>query len=252
VRLRLDEHGQYRVNWAEYWNGETTLYANARHRRVHYETVARDIIGHLPAPDARVVDYGCGDTLAADRVARCCGHLHLCDGSPRVREMLNARYAGERNITVISPQQFEQFSARAIDMIVANSVVQYLSAAEFSHLLVLSREKLSLGGRLVLADIIPHGVGPLQDALELMKFASTNGFVLSAAAGLVRSYFSNYRQIRERSGFLQFEEREMLNVLEQSGFAAHRHYPNMGHNGRRMSFVASPSDSAPIRPGGAP
>ena len=32
---------------------------------------------------------------------------------------------------------------------------------------------------------------------------------------------------------------EMLALLAQAGFAAHRHYPNMGHNTQRMAFIAT-------------
>lgn len=227
------------VTWVEYWNGTTTLYVNARHIKAHYEAVTRDILGYLPAHDARVVDYGCGNTLGAGCVAKACGHLFLCDSAPSVRDQLISRYAGVANISVITPQQFEDLPTGAIDLIIANSVVQYLSASEFGHLLAVSRGRLSPDGRLVLADVIPRHVGPVRDAVELLKFARANGFLLSAAAGLVRSYFSSYRKFRERFGLLKFDELEFLRLLSRSGFVACRRYPNVGHNTRRMTFLAS-------------
>ena len=69
----------------------------------------------------------------------------------------------------------------------------------------------------MLADVIPRHVGVLQDAAELLKFAAANGFLLAAGAGLVRSFFSSYRQIRQQLGLLQFEEAEILEVLGASG-----------------------------------
>jgi SAM-dependent methyltransferase len=231
------------VTWAEYWNGETTIYVNARHKSVHYEVVARDVVQHLPSASARVVDYGCGEALSAHRIADACGHLLLCDSAPRVRERLVARYAGRTNIAVISPAEFEKLSPGTIDMIVVNSVVQYLSAPEFGHLLAISRNKLSRGGRLLIADLIPRHVGPVRDAVELMKFARRHGFLLSAAAGLVKSYFSSYRHKRNRFGLLRFDEGEIIALLAQSGFEAERRYPNVGHNARRMTVLAVPVDT---------
>ena len=227
------------MTWTEYWNGETTIYANARHRSAHYQAVARDILRHVSNPDARVVDYGCGDTPCAHRLAAACGHLFLCESAPSVRRRLAARYAGEAKISVLTPKQFEQLDPGTIDTIVVNSVVQYLSAAEFAHLLAVSRNKLCRTGRLVLADVVPRHVGPLRDAVELLKFAATNGFLFSAVAGLMKSYFSNYRQIRQALGFLQLDEWEAVRALEQAGFVARRHYPNIGHNSRRMTFLAA-------------
>jgi SAM-dependent methyltransferase len=226
-------------DWADYWNGGTTVYANERHKRVHYEGIARDIIALLPGPDARVVDYGCGDALSADRVADACRHLYLCDAAQTVRERLAERFARNPKITVIPVGQFETLPAGTADLIVANSVIQYLSRAQLERFLRAAWATLSPRGRLVVADVIPQGIGPLQDATELLKFAAKNGFLLPAAGGLGRSFFSSYRRVRQQLGLLQFDEAEMLDILARFGFEARRHYPNMGHNRRRMTFLAS-------------
>lgn len=229
------------MTWAEFWNRETTIYVNERHRVAHYDGVARDILSFVRASSERVVDYGCGDTLAADRVAAGCGHLYLCDAASNVRDRLSARYAGSANISVMAPEQFDGVPSGTVNLIIVNSVVQYLSFAQLNRLLAITRDKLAPGGRLVLADIVPRRVGPVGDALQLLKFAGANGFLIAAFAGLVRSYFSNYREVRQGLGFLQLDEKEMLDLLAQAGFAARRHFPNMGHNARRMTFVATPA-----------
>ena len=82
-------------------------------------------------------------------------------------------------------------------------------------------------------------VGMLRDVAELLKFAAANGFLLAACAGLVRSFFSNYRQVRQQLGLLQFEEVEFQALLRRAGFVAHRRQRNLGHNSRRMTFLAS-------------
>ena len=144
----------------------------------------------------------------------------------------------------LSRRRWKGYRRRVSISIVVNSVVQYLSLADLDRLLAVSRDKLAPGGRLVLADIVPKQVGPIGDALQLLKFAAANGFLIAAFAGLVRSYFSNYRQVRQGLGFLQLDEKEMLDLLAQAGFTARRHFPNMGHNARRMTFVATPDLAA--------
>ena len=238
-----------RVTWVEYWNQETSpLYVNERHRRVHYDLVTRDVLNHVPAGNARVVDYGCGDTPTAARLAAACGQLFLCDAAPRVRERLRARYAGAPNITVITPQQFAELQAHSIGMIVVNSVVQYLSKPQLLSLLAQSQAKLMPGGLLLLADIVPRHVGFLRDTLELIKFAAGNGFLLPVLVGLGRSYFSPYRRIRQSFGFLQFEEAEILHVLEAHGFKARRQQRNIGHNTARMTFLGIAEADGGSRP----
>jgi SAM-dependent methyltransferase len=227
------------MTWTEYWNGETTIYANARHKSVHYQRIARDLVGCLPGPDARVVDYGCGDALSAHVVADACAHLFLCESAQNTRDRLTDRYAGQGNIDVISVQRFEALEPATIDMVIANSVVQYLSPSSFAHFLGVCRDKLRSGGQLLLADVIPRDIGVVQDATELLKFAAANGFLLAAGTGLVRSFFSNYRQVRQHLGLLQFDEAEILSLLDQAGFSARRRRPNIGHNQQRMTFMAT-------------
>lgn len=228
------------MTWVEYWDGATTIYVNARHKSVHYERIARDLVAYLPGPNTRVVDYGCGDALSAHLVADACAHLFLCESAENTRRRLAERYVGRSDIAIISVEQFEALARASVDMIVANSVIQYLSPSAFARFLAVSRDKLSPGGQLLLADVIPHDIGVIQDATELMKFAAANGFLLAAGAGLVRSFFSNYRQVRQQLGLLQFDEAEILSLLDQAGFVARRRTPNIGHNPRRMSFTATP------------
>jgi hypothetical protein len=131
--------------------------------------------------------------------------------------------------------------SKCLDLIVANSVVQYLSGEELENFLATCRHKLADTGRLVLADIIPRNVGPLTDAIQLLRFALPNRFFLPAFVGLGRAFFSNYRQTRSKLGLLQFDEQEMLQTLSRAGFNATRHPKNMGHNSVRMTFVATPA-----------
>jgi hypothetical protein len=232
------------MTWMEYWDADTTVYVSDRHKQVHYEGVARDIASQIPSPDALVVDYGCGEALSAHMVADACGHLYLCESSGTARARLTSRYAQRSGISVISVPEFQSLPDASIDLIVINSVVQYLSRAELERLIALSRAKLRRSGRLVLADVIPREVGALADAAQLLSFARTNGFLVAAAIGLVRSFFSSYRRVRASLGLLRLDESEMIQLLERSGFPAHRHRPNIGHNQKRMTFVASPSTPA--------
>jgi len=62
--------------WLAFWNGSHPIYVNARHKDVHYRLIAKAIAALVPRPDARVLDYGCGEALHADAVA---ARLNLLD-----------------------------------------------------------------------------------------------------------------------------------------------------------------------------
>jgi hypothetical protein len=41
-------------DWIAFWDSEHSIYVNARHRDVHYRTIAQDIRTHVP-PGAAVL-----------------------------------------------------------------------------------------------------------------------------------------------------------------------------------------------------
>jgi ubiquinone/menaquinone biosynthesis C-methylase UbiE len=228
------------MSWREFWNADTPIYVNDRHKIVHYQRIASDIARLVPAPDAQIVDYGCGEALAAGQVAMGCGHLYLCDGAEIVRDRLRQRLAGVANVTILSPEEFDTVPDRSIDLIVVNSVVQYLSKEQLGACLAQWRRKLKPTGRLVVADVIPHGIGPLTDAAALLRFAAANGFLFAALAGLVRTFFSDYRRVRAALGLAHYSEAEFLKILRDAGLTAERMSWNFGHNAARMAFEARP------------
>jgi SAM-dependent methyltransferase len=235
--------GSPMVRWIDFWNSETTIYVNARHRAAHYRQIAEGIVRHVPSREAYVLDYGCGRALSAALVAEACAQLYLCDGAESVRTALREQFGRRGDVRVLAPDEMSGIPDGSIDLLVVNSVVQYLTMDEFRDALRVWRGKLSSDGTLVLADIIPPGRGALADAAALLNFAARNGFLIAAGAGLVRTFFSDYRRVRSRLGIQMFEDAGMIELLKNCGFAARRHYPNLGHNAGRMAFVATRSNS---------
>src|ERR1700751_814934 len=109
-------------SWREFWEGETPIYVNERHKLLHYRGIARDILqamDGLPVPASHesvagkggttsgfrpvVLDQGCGEALSAGEIAARCERLYLCDAAASVRAMLKARFAGVANVAVINP-----------------------------------------------------------------------------------------------------------------------------------------------------
>lgn len=229
------------MTWREFWNRDTPIYVSERHKLLHYGGIAKDLIDLIPSPDAQVLDHGCGEALAADRVATRCGRLHLCDGAPLVRARLQARFQGNAKIAVLAPEEVETLPERSLDLVVANSLAQYLSLDELRALMRLWRAKLKPDGRMVLADIIPHEVSPITDARALLAFAVRGGFLKEALVGLARTALSDYRTLRDELGLAQYDEAEMVDILAAEGFEAERGARNIGHNQARMTFVAKPA-----------
>ncbi|WP_445504470.1 class I SAM-dependent methyltransferase [Microvirga sp. G4-2] len=225
------------LNWRDYWNQDTPIYSGERHKLLHYRLVASDIIGLIPSREAVVLDYGCGEALFADQVAAKCAKLYLSDAAPLVRERLQEKFGANERIVILAPDEVADLADTSLDLIVVNSLLQYLSLDELRALLNLWRSKLKSGGKLVIADVIPPDVSPVTDAKALLSFAWQGGFLTSALLGLARTAFSEYRKIREEIGLSQYSEDEMVDILEDAGFRPKRAERNLGHNPARMTFV---------------
>jgi ubiquinone/menaquinone biosynthesis C-methylase UbiE len=225
-------------DWIDYYDSTHTIYASRRHRDLHFQIIARDIIGYVSAPDAVVLDYACGEALSAAKVADACGKLYLAEPAPGVRGRLIARFAPNTKIRVRSLDDLRAMTEKSVDLAVMNSVAQYMTPAELDQAFAVVKRLLKPGGRLVVGDILRPEVGMARDVAALLRFALTHGFLKDALIGLVSTALSDYRQLRSKVGLQRYSEAGMVAKLATCGFSASRAHFNIGHNPWRMTFVA--------------
>jgi SAM-dependent methyltransferase len=228
------------TGWLTFWDSAHSIYVNARHRDVHCSLIAQQIAALVPSPQTRVLDYGCGEALHADRVAAAAGEVLLCEGAPRVRAGIAARFAGNAKIRAVAPDEVERLPDRSLDLIVLHSVAQYLTPEESAKLFALFHRLLTADGMLVVSDVIPSDVAASTDALALLRFGAVNGFFVAAVIGLVRTVLSDYWRLRTRYGLTRYGEAAIVEKLAAAGFFAQRAAQNIGHNQARMAFMARP------------
>ena len=226
-------------DWISFYDFKhSVIYVNARHRDVHYRTIAQDIRTYVPSPAARVLDYGCGEASSAALVAEAAGGLVLVEAAPNVRAALSARYTEHPKIAVIGAEEATSLPPASFDLIVMHSVAQYLSEAELERLLKLFRRLVKPDGLFILGDVVPpHWAAPAA-ALALLRFGAANGFFWAALFGLLRIFVSDYLRLKKTVGLSHYEEAAVLTKLQAAGFAAERAPRNIGHNQRRMTFLA--------------
>ncbi|PPD31025.1 MAG: SAM-dependent methyltransferase [Hyphomicrobium sp.] len=202
------------MGWQDYWEHDSSVYVSRRHKAAHYNRLADDLLDFATRTDVplrrqNIMDFGCGEALSADRIASEVGRLILSDGSSRVSEQLQARFGAVANITVPKPGPLDEVADGSLDLIVVNSVLQYVEAAAAGPLFESLAIKLAPSGQMLVADVLPPDLGALTDARELLKFAAAEGFLVAAVVGL----------------------------------RAERLPRNLGHNPYRLAFVVRPSKS---------
>ena len=227
------------TDWISFYDFKhSVIYVNARHRDVHYRTIAQDIRAYVPRHSAAVLDYGCGEATSADLIAAASGHLSLVEAAPNVRAALTARYADNPKIAVLTPEQAAAQPPGSFDLIIMHSVAQYLGAAELDRLLAIFRTLLKPDGLLIVGDIVPPKLAAPAAALALLRFGAANGFFWAAVGGLIRIFLSDYFRLKKSHGLSHYDEAAMLAKLKAAGFSAKRAPRNIGHNQQRMTFLA--------------
>jgi SAM-dependent methyltransferase len=228
-------------DWVDFYDTQHSLiYVNARHRDVHYRTIAQDIRDYVPSPTAQVIDYGCGEATSADIVADAAGHLTMVEAAPNVRAALERRYRGNPKISVLTPEQAAALQAHSVDLIVLHSVAQYLTPAELDGLLATFLRLLRPDGLLIVGDVVPAALAAPKAALSLLWFAARNGFFFAAFFGLARIALSDYSRLSKKTPLTHYEADAMIEKLRQAGYVAARGETNIGHNPWRMTFLARP------------
>ena len=225
-------------DWIDYYDSTHTIYASKRHRDLHFELIARDIRSYITARDQVVLDYACGEALSAGKVAEACGQLILAEPAPGVRGRLIARFAPYTRIKVRSLDDVRGMAENSVDLVVMNSVSQYMTPDELDSALIVIRRILKPPGRLVLGDVLRPEVGMATDVYALLSFGAKHGFLKDALWGLAATAVSDYRQLRTRVGLTRYSEAEIMAKLSKAGFSASRAGQNIGHNPWRMTFVA--------------
>ena len=225
-------------DWIDYYDSTHTIYASKLHRDLHFESVARDIIGYIASKDAVVLDYACGEALSAAKVAEACHMLFLAEPAPGVRGRLIARFAPNIRIRVRSLEDLRKMPEKSVDLVVMNSVAQYMTPDELDTAFAVVRRLMKQTGRLVIGDILRPEVGMFTDVVALLRFAVKHGFLKDALVGLVSTALSDYRLLRSKVGLQRYSEAEITAKLAKSGFTASRAHVNIGHNPWRMTFVA--------------
>jgi len=229
--------------WIDFWDRPNSVYANRRNLEAHFDCITRDLLPHLPA-GGTVLDFGCGEALGAEAMARVCGAVLLFDGAPSVRRTLARRLGRQPRARVLDEAGLAAQPAGSVDLVVVVSVLQYIAKPDLAGLLARWRDLLAPGGRLMLADVVVTGTPMLRDVRSQLSFAARHGFLTAALAGIVRMALSDYRRIRQQVGFSTYAPDELRAVLERAGFTVERLPANIGPTPHRFTLLGRPDRSA--------
>lgn len=226
------------TGWMAFWDDASPIIVGDRHRDAHYRRIAQDVLAAVDLEGKVVLDYGCGEALAAPLLAQAAGEVLLYDAAPNSDARLKARHAGQRRIRVLSPADWQALPPASLDAVVIVSVLQYLDEEALAALLDRLASVLKPDGRVLFGDVVPPGQPPLKDVLALLKSGLDYGFFWEAVATLARTLSPRYRRIRKEAGFSMHEPQAFLKKLAAHGLSGQILDRNVGFNLSRYTVVA--------------
>jgi SAM-dependent methyltransferase len=158
--------------WIDYWQ---TLPPGRLLFSPEAEEFAKNLQLAIPLNDSmRVLDYGCGYGAVTRLLAPAVQKIDYWDAAESMRDVATRALADLVNV-----ECWDGHSGQ-VDLIVVNSVVQYMNVAELSERLGQWRELLVPGGRLLLSDLIPTTHRGWKDVVSLLSFSLRRGYFLTA------------------------------------------------------------------------
>lgn len=226
-----------RSGWDRYWDG-------LRNDQRIFQHEADDLVERMapmlgPLAHGRVLDFGCGFGFVADRLAPHVGELWLWDQSPSMRQEAAARVARHGNVRVAGEAP-PAGAPGPFDLILVNSVAQYLTPAQLADLLATWERLLAPTGRIILADLIPPGYAASGDLLRLLRFAARRGFFWNAVQQGAGE-FIRYMRMRQELPLSRYGKAEIAALAHHASLEAEFPPANLGYKAGRLTAILRPT-----------
>jgi ubiquinone/menaquinone biosynthesis C-methylase UbiE len=125
-----------------------------------------------------------------------------------------------------------------VDLILINSVIQYISRVELSAALRDLQHLLKPDGRFLIGDVIAPGTPLWRHVIVFLSFAYREGFLVPGMIGLVRNFLPSYKSLARKQGLSNYSEADLLSIFERSGLRGERLPRNISVSPIRASYLA--------------
>lgn len=191
----------------------------------------------------RVLDFGCGFGFVARLLAPHVSEFWFWDASENMRAEARRNTADLPNARLCEvPAALSGDGDRIVwqgpsfDLILVNSVVQYMAREELWAWLGRWAAMLARDGKLVLSDLIPPNHGSASDVADLLRLGARNGSTLRAAADAVGG-FRNYWRTSRSVPLLRLDRGELGRQANASNLDVVVLPANLTHLRKRWSAV---------------
>jgi SAM-dependent methyltransferase len=225
--------GRLDGGWAEYWDGLAPRRLFAEQARDHVRRL-RSVVP-LCSSD-RVLDFGCGFGHVVELLAPEVSRIDYWDAAERMRRATAQRTAHLATAAPVDLGPGVHAPVGGYDLILVNSVIQYMSASELAGWLVRWNGMLRATGQVVLSDVPAPGTAALPELLGVLRFAATHRILLRTVLDGVAEA-DRYLHSRRRGDLQRWQPAELARRVAGAGLVAEVLPANLTHFRSRFSMV---------------
>ncbi|MGQ0539341.1 MAG: class I SAM-dependent methyltransferase [Gemmatimonadaceae bacterium] len=222
--------------WDHFW--ESAVPNERAHRAEALEFVRRLARDVGVSPSARVLDYGCGFGFVAAALAQHVQSVVGWDKHEHIRRLARSATAQHTNVRIVDAlPPGQQAAAERFDLILVNSVVQYMTHGDLTAALSDWCRLLAAGGRVVVSDLVAPGHASWHDLVDLMRFKPL------AQLRRIGGELRRYRGTRADAVLLQVSPSDLAQRAAAVGLELAELPANLTHFRRRYAATLCFSDS---------
>jgi trans-aconitate methyltransferase len=188
-------------------------------------------------PTDRVLDFGCGFGHVVELLAPTVAAVGYWDGARAMREATASRVARVRTafpVDLARPWPLGAYGR--FDVVLANSVVQYLDRAELGRWLSRWVSLLAPAGWIVVSDVPAPQTSAVREVLGQVRFAVRHRFLVRAVyEGLGEA--RRYARSRGDHSLTRWTPEELGEIAEAVGLTTTELPANLTHRSRRFTVV---------------
>lgn len=223
-------------DWAAYCNGVNDKRIFADEAGDHVARL-REVVP-LRATDV-VLDFGCGFGYVLVLLARHVGRVAYWDAAANVLRRAGDRVAHLPHVEMVDLAEGRPAPDRIYDLVLVNSVVQYMQRAELAGWLARWRSMLRDDGRLVVSDVPTPDLSTWEELTDMLAFAERRGFLWAAVRDGFREA-GRYARTRRRLSLLCLTPDELAALAMEAGLSPELLPANLTHRSGRFSMLLRP------------
>lgn len=193
--------------------------------------------------DTVVIDFGCGFGAVAERLAARGAQLRFWDSSVIMRLKASQRLAALPQASLLDLSDPGQGPRGEADLVIVNSVAQYMTLEELVSWLQRWRTMLKPGGAIVLSDIVSPGSTLFTEVRESLRFAARQHILWRTVPRLIRESV-RYTRWRNALELLRLDQSDLSRMAKEAGLKADKRPQNLTFRSNRWTAFLTLREAA--------